>query len=158
MPASPTGPSNGASASKSSLVLALLGFAISLYITIEHYRGSTTLACPESAAINCVKVTTSRWSHLAGIPVAVLGLAYFAAMIVLLLPRTWQHRSLDPVRVAAAVLGVAMVLYLLWIELFRIDAICLWCTAVHACTVALLATTLWHTSSLRSRHLAPSPT
>jgi uncharacterized membrane protein len=48
------------------------------------------------------------------------------------------------------VLGVAVVLYLLWIELFRVDAICLWCTVVHACSVALLATTLWHTSSLRS--------
>jgi uncharacterized membrane protein len=26
-----------------------------------------------------------------------------------------------------------------WAELFRIDAICLWCTVVHALTVALFA-------------------
>jgi uncharacterized membrane protein len=30
--------------------------------------------------------------------------------------------------------GVPGALYLVWTELFRIDAICLWCAAVHACT------------------------
>ena len=42
-------------------------------------------------------------------------------------------------------------LYLVWIELFRVDAICLWCTAVHVCTLALLATVLWSTATLRAR-------
>jgi uncharacterized membrane protein len=83
------------------------------------------------------------------VPVAVLGLAYFLAVLVLLLPRAWAEPRLDRVRVVVGVLGVAMVLYLLWIELFRVDAICLWCTAVHVCTVALLAVILWHTSVLR---------
>jgi uncharacterized membrane protein len=32
-----------------------------------------------------------------------------------------------------------MVVYLVWAELFRIDAICLWCTVVHALTIALFA-------------------
>jgi uncharacterized membrane protein len=39
--------------------------------------------------------------------------------------------------------------YLVWIELFRVGAICLWCTAVHVCTLALLATVLWTTSARR---------
>ena len=71
-------------------------------------------------------------------------------MIVLLLPPAWAEPRLDRLRVAASVLGSVMVVYLIWIELFRVDAICLWCTAVHVCTVALLATILWHTSVLRS--------
>lgn len=33
--------------------------------------------------------------------------------------------------------GVPLVLYLIWAELFRINAICLWCTAVHILTIAL---------------------
>ena len=33
--------------------------------------------------------------------------------------------------------GVTLVLYLIWTELFRINAICLWCTAVHILTIAL---------------------
>src|SRR6478672_11845602 len=61
-------------ASIASLCFASLGLAISSYLTVEHYSGSTALACPENAAINCAKVTTSSWSRLGGIPVAVLGL------------------------------------------------------------------------------------
>ena len=30
-------------------------------------------------------------------------------------------------------------IYLVWAELFRIEAICLWCTGVHAVTLALFA-------------------
>ena len=137
-------------ASRTALVVAGLGLLASAYLTVEHFAGTAVLACPESATINCAKVTTSQWSHLAGVPVAVLGLAYYLGMAVLLLPRAWTVRRLDQVRVAAAVLGVIMVLYLIWIELFRVNAICLWCTAVHVCTIALLATVLWHTSALRS--------
>src|SRR5207244_9351876 len=88
-------------ASKASLALALFGFAVSLYLTIEHYSSSATLACPESATINCAKVTTSHWSNIAGVPVAMLGLGYFTAMAGLLLPAAWRHRTLDPVRVGA---------------------------------------------------------
>ena len=130
--------------------MALIGLAISVYLTIEHFDASTTLACPESATINCAKVTTSKWSHIAGVPVAILGLAYFAGMTVLLVPPAWRWRQLDAVRVAGVVVGTAMVFYLVWIELFRVDAICLWCTGVHVCTVLLLAVVLWHTSVVRS--------
>ena len=151
-------------ASRTALAIAALGLLASAYLTVEHYTGSKALACPESATINCAKVTTSQWSRIAGIPVAVLGLTYYLAMLALLLPPAWARPRLDRMRVAAAVLGVAMVLYLIWIELFRVDAICPWCTAVHICTVALLAAVLWHTSVLRGAHptgprpVARSPT
>jgi uncharacterized membrane protein len=37
------------------------------------------------------------------------------------------------------VAGVGMVLYLVYAELFILDAICLWCTAVHVLALALFA-------------------
>jgi uncharacterized membrane protein len=40
------------------------------------------------------------------------------------------------------------VLYLLYTELFRIDAICLWCTAVHILTFIVFATTVYATLAL----------
>ncbi|MEO6885556.1 MAG: vitamin K epoxide reductase family protein [Jatrophihabitantaceae bacterium] len=132
-------------------VVSLVGLAASGYLTYEHFTSSTTFACPESATINCAKVTTSQWSHVAGIPVAVLGLVFFVAMTVLCWPGLWRVRALDLLRVAGAVVGVLSALYLLWIELFRVDAICLWCTAVHICTVLLLGCVLWTTSELRAR-------
>jgi len=137
-------------ASITALTTAILGSAISLYLTVEHYSSSRLLACPESATINCAMVTTSRWSQLAGVPVAVLGLIFFLSMVALLTPLAWRQPRLDAVRIAATAIGTVMVLYLIWIELFRVDAICLWCTAVHICTITLLAAVLWHTSDLRS--------
>ena len=130
-------------ASIPALGFALAGLAVSTYLTIEHYAGSTALACPESATINCAKVTTSAWSHLAGVPVAVLGLLYFAAMTLLVAPLAWRRRILDPLRVVGAAAGMVVVIYLIWAELFRVGAICLWCTAAHVCTFGLLITILW---------------
>jgi uncharacterized membrane protein len=128
-----------------ALIPAVLGLIAATYLTVEHFSSSTTLACPESATINCAKVTTSSYSHLAGIPVAVGGLAYFVVMVGLLTPWAWRIRALDPVRLVAAGLGVVSVLYLLWAELFKINAICLWCTAVHICTVVMAGAVLWYT-------------
>jgi uncharacterized membrane protein len=130
-----------------SFGVALLGVAISAYLTVEHFTGSTTLACPEGATVNCAKVTSSAWSELVGVPVAVLGLGFFVLMSALLSPPAWRRQALDPVRVAAVTAGVAMVLYLIWVELFRVNAICLWCTAVHVCTVVLLGTVLWRVAN-----------
>jgi uncharacterized membrane protein len=130
-----------------SLVISLIGLAISLYLTIEHFTSPAVLACPEGAVINCAKVTSSQWSVILGVPVAVLGLGYFVVMVALLTPAAWNYKALNPVRLAGVALGVGMALYLIWVELFRVDAICLWCTAVHVCTVVLFTTVLWRTTN-----------
>jgi uncharacterized membrane protein len=44
-----------------------------------------------------------------------------------------------------SVVGLGTVFYLLSAELFVIDAICLWCTAVHVLTLLLFATTVYAT-------------
>lgn len=128
-------------ARRGSLLLAVAGLAVSAYLTVEHYSSSTTLACPETGVVNCVKVTTSSYSTLAGVPVALLGLLFFAAMSILCAPVAWRAANpwVGRARLVGAVAGVVMVVYLVWAELFRIDAICLWCTVVHALAVALFA-------------------
>jgi uncharacterized membrane protein len=133
-----------------ALAISVIGLGIATYLTIEHYTGSTTLACSDKGTINCQKVTTSQWSHLGPIPVALLGLIFFVAMTVLCTPLAWQVRMLDILRVAGAVAGVVSALYLVWVELFRVDAICLWCTGVHVCSLLLLGFVLWATSELRA--------
>ena len=127
-----------------ALVPAVLGLLASGYLTVEHFTSSTTFACPESATVNCQKVTTSSYSHLLGVPVALGGALYFVVMVVLVSPPAWRVPGLARVRVVAAGLGVVAVLYLVWAELLRIDAICLWCTVVHVCTVWLFAAVLWY--------------
>lgn len=122
-----------------SLVVCVLGLLDAAYLTFEHYTESTTLACSESATINCLKVTTSSYADVFGIPFAVLGVVYFAGMGLLCLPAAWRRpgRPLRALRVAGAVVGVLTALYLVWVELFRLDAICLYCTGVHVLTFVL---------------------
>lgn len=119
--------------------LALAGVAISVYLTVEHYTASTTLACPDTGVVNCLKVTTSPQSSIIGIPVALLGLLFFVALAASTIPVLW--RSSSPAvrwgRLGLAGVGVLTVLYLLYVELFVVDAICLWCTAIHVLAIAL---------------------
>ena len=124
-----------------SLVLSVLGLAVSVYLTIEHYSSSTTLACPDTGALNCLKVTTSEQSAILGIPVAVLGLVYFVVMLGLSLLWHSPRADIRLGRLVFAGIGVLFVAWLVYAELFILDAICLWCTAVHVLTVGLFAVT-----------------
>ncbi|HZU74490.1 MAG TPA: vitamin K epoxide reductase family protein [Acidimicrobiales bacterium] len=128
-----------------SLILCLAGLAVSLYLTYEHYTGNSTLACSDTGVINCAKVTTSSSSRIFGIPVAVLGLAFFVPMLGLCLPAAWHSakRSVHLVRTLLSASGVAMIIYLLYAELFRVHAICLWCTSVHVMTFLLFVLVWW---------------
>lgn len=128
-----------------SFPLSLIGLGIAIYLTIEHFNGSNNLSCPATAHVNCLKVTTSSQSEIFGhIPVAVTGLAYFVAMTVLVSP--WAWRTANPwigwLRLAGAVSGVGMVVYLVFAEAVQIKAICLWCTGVHIVTFLLFLTIL----------------
>ena len=125
------------------------GLAVAGYLTYEHFTSSSTLACSDNGAINCLKVTTSSYAGVAGVPVAVLGIVFFVVMLVLQLPPMWRRP--EPIvrvgRVAWAVVGLCSALYLLYAELFAIDAICLWCTAVHVLTLVVFGVTVFATAT-----------
>jgi uncharacterized membrane protein len=125
-------------------LLCLAGLGVSLYLTIAHYNAKVVLACPATGIVNCAKVTESPQSAILGVPVALLGLLYFVAIGPLHLPAAWRSASglVRRARVGAAVAGILMVLYLIYTELFTLDALCLWCTAVHAITFLLFVVTL----------------
>lgn len=121
-----------------TLVLSLLGLAVSIYLTIDHYSEATTLICPANTSVDCAKVTESPQSAFLGIPVAVLGVAYFVALILLCLPASWRAgRGVALGRLAVAGAGVAFVAWLVYAEIALIGAICLWCTVVHVITVVI---------------------
>lgn len=121
-----------------TLLLAAFGLGVSVYLTVTHFD-KVALVCSDSGTINCAKVTTSPQSVILGIPVAMLGLVYFVPMLVLCLPVAWRStdRRVHLARLALAVVGVGMILYLLIAELFIIKAICLWCSSVHLATFLL---------------------
>ena len=107
--------------------LALLGLAISIYLTYVHYAGIEPVC---SSISNCERVQSSEYADLVGIPVAVLGTAGYASILVSLRMRV-------EVTALLAYLAVAFSAYLTWAELFRIDAICQWCVASALVTLAI---------------------
>ena len=127
-----------------ALALALVATAVASYLTVTHYSDPASLACPDTGIVNCTLVTTSSWSVVFGVPVALAGLVWSLVMVGLTLPWAWRAGSvaLDRARIAASGLGAAAVLYLVYVELFRIGAICLWCTAIHVLAVCLFGVLL----------------
>jgi uncharacterized membrane protein len=121
-----------------SLLLSLAGLAVSAYLTVAHFTAGALL-CAEGEVIDCGTVTSSEQSELFGIPVAVLGLAFFVFMTVACLPFAWRNEVLHWARLAAIAVGVLFVVYLVAAEFVLIGKICLWCTAVHVITLALAA-------------------
>ncbi len=125
-----------------TLLLSLAGLGVSLYLTIAHYTTPTTLACPDTGIVNCEKVTTSPQSMLFGtVPVALAGLLFYLFMTAVNSPWAWRAHwpAVRWARLGALIAGLAFVLYLIYTELFTLDAICLWCTSVHVITVLLFA-------------------
>jgi uncharacterized membrane protein len=131
-------------ASPLGLLLSLGGLGVSTYLTVAHYAGAAILACPDTGTINCGKVTTSAQSVILGVPVAVIGLAFFVTMLFLNLPVAWQRQPdlVRLTRLGLSTLGVGFAIYLLFTELFVIRAICLWCTAAHVMAFLLFVETL----------------
>lgn len=134
----------------SGLVLSLMGLGVSIYLTYEHYTGSASLSCPAQSKhgiVNCLKVTTSPWSMEHGVPVALLGLVYFVIMLALQSPWAWRSplRAVRVGRIVWCLVGLASALKLIYDELYRIDAICEWCTSVHVFTFLIFVVTIFGT-------------
>jgi uncharacterized membrane protein len=132
----------------SCVAVSVAGLGVSAYLTAAHFTSATILACSAGGLVNCEQVTTSAQSELMGIPVAILGLTWFAAMGMLTSGPAWRSSSTPVVwaRLTLAVTGMGFVLYLLYAELFTIGAICLWCTAAHVLAFVLFVLVMVHGS------------
>jgi uncharacterized membrane protein len=132
-------PARSRGAGIAALLISVVGLGLASYLTYTHYTETGPAFCPANAVVNCLQVTTSPESSVFGIPVAVLGLPFFVAMVVLTLPPLWNARAgaVHLVRLAAVTVGLLFVIYLVCAELLLIGAICEWCTGVHVLTLAL---------------------
>ena len=120
-----------------SLALALGGVAVSAYLTLVHFRDDL-LVC---AVGGCHTVQKSPYAMLGGIPVAVLGLGMFVAMVLLGLVRRMRPDWAESVTLATfglALAGTVFTIYLTYLELFVIHAVCQWCVLTAMLTWAVL--------------------
>lgn len=144
-----------------TLPLALLGLGLSTYLTYVHYAEPRALSCPDTGVVNCTKVTTSPESMLFGFfPVALAGALFFLVVTALMLPAAWRSASrlIGQLRLAAAIAGVGMVCYLVYVEAVEVKALCLYCTGVHVIMFALFVAVLaaWLFPSVEDVEVEPS--
>jgi uncharacterized membrane protein len=126
-------------------ILALAGAAIAAYLTYAKYADAP-IACTTGG---CETVQSSKYAEILGLPVPVLGLiGYFAILAT-------AFSAGETARLAGAALalaGLAFSLYLLVVQVVAIGAFCQWCLASDVVMLLLAAATF---ARLAGRQPAP---
>jgi uncharacterized membrane protein len=122
-----------------SVVLSGFGVAISGYLVAKRFTGGS-LACTRWA--QCDVVNNSVYSQLYGVPVSVIGLAGYLLLLMLAVAAFWtEGRTRRRTLLLSFVLalgGVGFSIYLTYLEIYVIEALCAWCVA-SAIVITLLA-------------------
>lgn len=115
-------------------LIALVGLADAIYLTIKHYTGEVV---PCSIVEGCEQVLTSSYAEIGGIPLAAFGAAaYFAAFSLAILAAFGDRRmwTLFGVQVGLMLLFTAWLIYL---QAFVIEAFCQFCLLSAGVTIVL---------------------
>jgi uncharacterized membrane protein len=135
------------------VALAGLGVLVSGYLSVKRFTGGS-LACTRWA--ECDVVNNSVYAKIYGVPVAFIGLAGYLLLLGLALAALQAtgsgQRRLLTLGFALALGGVGFSAYLTYLEIFVIEAICIWCV-----TSALLITLLALVGGLNLWRNAPHP-
>jgi len=138
------------------LVFGVLGAGVSVYLTAVHFS-TAPLVCSTGGIVNCERVLSSPYGTIAGtsIPTSTAGILWFlvSAALAALRLRPDARARLAVAHLAWGAAGLLTALYLVFVEINRVGAVCAWCTAAH--TLVLLSflalLTLW------SVEAAPAP-
>lgn len=120
------------------VLISIAGVLISAYLTWTHLRGTAPVCV--GGGSGCETVQTSRYSEILGVPVALLGVFAYTGLLLSAAAKG-ERAALFGMFVALA--GTLYSIYLTYLELFVIRAICQWCVvSAVLMTAALLLSTL----------------
>ena len=129
-------------------VLALVGFFVALYLWLHALGYGGAIKCGASGG--CEVVQTSQWAVFLGLPVAFYGVVGYAAVFVVALaalrPAALADRRWNVLLAGLASVGFLFTVYLTYLELFVLHAICRWCVGS-----AVIITLVWIVSLLSLR-------
>jgi uncharacterized membrane protein len=124
-------------------LLSLTGFFISAYLYLYKIGQIGSLACGTGG---CETVQLSPWSRVAGIEVSLIGLLGYLVLLVVSLgslrPELVNRRWPAGIVTTLAAVGVGFTMYLTYLELFVIHAICRWCVGSGVIIIAILIAAL----------------
>lgn len=124
---------------------ATLGLGASGASSYVHYKLLTdpayTSFCDVSGAVSCTQAYMSQYGSFFGVPVAILGVVFFALVLLLAgiggRPGSASRDSVPAYVFALSTVGLAFVLYLGWASYFVLKAFCILCAITYAAVIAL---------------------
>jgi uncharacterized membrane protein/protein-disulfide isomerase len=126
-------------------VFAVIGLSAASASTWVHYRilNDPTYAgsfCDVNSTLNCTEAYTSRYGAFGGVPVALLGVLFFAGVLVLIALCSQSKTAapnLPAYVFAASTIGLAVVLYLGYASYFILNVVCLLCVGTYVAVIGL---------------------
>jgi uncharacterized membrane protein len=120
-----------------TIALAIIGLLVSIYMTIYKVTSNETMCIGSSG---CSEVNASRYSEVNGIPVAVLGVVGYAAILALLFleqkSRFFEENG-TMMLFGVSLVGFLFTLYLIYVEVALIKAYCPFCLASQAVMIII---------------------
>jgi len=125
------------------LLVSGLGFLDAGYLTVEHYRA---VPVPCSITEGCEKVLGSEYATVYGFPVALLGALYYASLFFIIVASAKIHsEKLYGYILGATSISFMVSMWLLYIQVFILEALCVYCivsailsTILFACGIVMV--------------------
>ena len=127
-----------------------------VYLTLKQALPFCPLSRSPGIAIDCYAVLSSQYSQVFGIPLELLAVGYFIVNLLLVYFIAFGNDSVFTVSLKILFgwrfIGIIMVPYLVFVELFLVRAICIYCTTMH---IAIIADFIVISYLLFYKHIAP---
>ena len=133
-------------------ILAVLGIAVSSVSLDHHYRKSKTSFCDFGESFNCDIVNRSEYSSVAGVPVALIGILGYVALLAF--ATFYRDKAETPgILLVGSVVGLAFALYLTYVEKYVLSVWCILCLSSFAVilTITVLSFVLFFRSIRRDQ-------
>ncbi len=120
-----------------SIALALLGLAVSIYMTIYKLTDNQSMCIGNGG---CSKVNSSPYAEVYGIPVAVFGVGGYGVIAALLFMENrnkFLKENGTMIVFGLALIGFLFTLYLIYVEIALIHALCPFCLTSQATMTVL---------------------
>ena len=126
------------------LIFAIAGLAAAGTSTYVHYRLLTvpnfTSFCDVNSTVSCTQAYLSAYGELGGVPVAIFGALYFAAVLALA-ALAWRPAPAPPYApvyiFALSVPALAFVAYLAFAAFFILNAFCILCAITYVAVIGI---------------------
>ena len=134
------------------LFLAMLGLITSMYLTYSKLSG-IPVRC--SILSGCQTVEKSKYAVMFGIPVAFFGVLFYLSLIIATFLRTNEkyQQVITKLIFFATIVGFVFSIYLTYLELFVILAICIYCVISALTSTALFFIGLYENIIIRNNKI-----